>query len=337
MSVTDEVTSNKRRKVVIVNASKYDRDCSWSEIASVAQVDRYDDSTAEEILERTKDADVIVTKELPVTADLISKLSPSVKGICEAGTGYNNIDMEAAKKKGLVVCNVPAYSSEGVATLVMTYALNFSCSMFQQQRRLHEGKRDSFTVGMMGGGGSPGFDLPHVEMAGKTMGVIGGSGRIGVNVADLANAFGMKVLISDMSKPNRDNVEWVSIEELLSRSDYVSVNCPLFPSTRHLIDSSKIQMMKKSAFLINCARGPIVKEDDLIAELKKGTIAGAGLDVQEVEPVAPDSPLFTTENLFLSPHIGWQRRESRQKLLNTTAANAASILDGKPINVVSSN
>lgn len=326
---------SSKAKAVIVNASKYDKDCDWSELSKVAEIHRYDDSTPAEILERIQGAAVVITKELPVPAELIKKFPPSVKGICEAGTGYNNIDTAAAKKQGLVVCNVPAYSNEAVATLVMTYVLNFSCSMFTQQRRLLEGNRASFTTGMIGGGGTVGFDLPHVELQGKVMGLIGGGGRIGLSVADLALAFGMKVLISDLAKPNKDGVEWVSIEELLKQSDYVSIHCPLFPSTRHLMDSAKLQMMKPSAFLINCARGPIVKETDIIAELKKGTIAGAALDVQELEPLPEDSPLFTTENLYLSPHIGWQRLESRQKLVNTTSTNVAAILAGKPENVVS--
>jgi len=322
-------------KAVIVNASKYDLGCDWSSMNKFAEVHRYEDSTQAEFLERVAGADVVITKELPVPAELIAQFPPTVKGICEAGTGYNNIDLDAARNKGLVVCNVPAYSNEAVATLVMTYVLNFSCSMFQQQKRLLDGHRDSFTTGMVGGGGTVGFDLSHTELAGKTIGLIGGGGRIGLSVAHLALAFDMKVLISDLAKPRRDDVEWVSIEALLARSDYVSIHCPLFPSTHHLMDSSKLQQMKKTAYLINCARGPIVKEEDVIAELKKGTIAGAALDVQEVEPLPQDSPLFTTENLYLSPHIGWQRKESRQKLVNTTVDNAAAILNGSPQNVVS--
>jgi len=322
-------------KAVIVNASKYDLSCDWSALGKFAEVHRYDDSTQAEILERVAGADVVITKELPVPAELIAQFPPSVKGICEAGTGYNNIDLDAARSKGLVVCNVPAYSNEAVATLVMTYVLNFSCSMFQQQRRLYDGNRASFTTGMVGGGGTVGFDLPHTEVQGKTIGLIGGGGRIGLSVAKLALAFDMKVLISDLAKPRMEGVEWVSIEELLAQSDYVSIHCPLFPSTRHLMDSAKLQQMKKSAYLINCARGPIVKEVDVIEELKKGTIAGAALDVQEVEPLPADSPLFTTENLYISPHIGWQRLESRQKLVNTTIENVAAILEGSPQNVVS--
>jgi len=141
-------------KAVIVNASKYDSGTSWSSLNKVAESSRYDDSTPKEFVERAAGAAVVITKELPVTREIISQFTPSVKGICEAGTGYNNIDLEAAKEKGIVVCNVPAYSNEAVATLVMTYVLNFSCSMFEQQIRLMNGNRSSFTTGMVGGGGT---------------------------------------------------------------------------------------------------------------------------------------------------------------------------------------
>jgi len=321
-------------KAVIVNASKYDSGTSWSSLSKVAEVCRYDDSTPQEFVERCAGASVVITKELPVTREIISKFPSSVKGICEAGTGYNNVDLDAAKERGIVVCNVPAYSNEAVATLVMTYVLNFSCSMFEQQIRLMQANRLSFTTGMVGGGGTVGFDLPHFEVRGKTIGLIGGGGRIGLAVADLALAFGMRVLISDLAKPRNEQCEWVEMDELLKQSDFVSIHCPLFPSTHHLMNEAKLKLMKPSAFLINAARGPLVKETDVIAALEAGVIAGAGLDVQEVEPLEPDSPLFSTKNLFLTPHIGWQRLESRQKLVDTTISNVAAILAGKPENVV---
>jgi len=176
--------------------------------------------------------------------------------------------------------------------------------------------------------------LSHFEVRGKTIGLIGGGGRIGLAVADLALAFGMRVLISDLAKPRNEQCEWVEMDELLKQSDFVSIHCPLFPSTKHLINEAKLKLMKPSSFLINAARGPLVKETDVIAALEAGVIAGAGLDVQEVEPLEPDSPLFTTKNLFLTPHIGWQRLESRQKLVDTTISNVAAILAGKPENVV---
>mmetsp|Transcript_12106 Transcript_12106/g.22219 ORF Transcript_12106/g.22219 Transcript_12106/m.22219 type:complete len:353 (+) Transcript_12106:64-1122(+) len=321
-------------KVVVVNGSKYDIGCSWDAIKDKCEFHHYHDSTPEQILDRCKDSDVIVTKELPVGADIIEKLPSKMKAICEAGTGYNNIDIKAAQEKGLYVCNVPAYSNEAVATLAMTYLLNFSASLFEQQKRLWEGNRDSFTDGMIGGGGTVMYDLPHAEIRGKVLGVIGG-GRIGQSMIDLALPFGLKCLVYDPYPGKRADVEWTSLEDLLARSDYVSIHCPLFPSTHHLMNSERLRMMKKSAFLINCARGPVVKELDLIKELNAGTIAGAALDVQEVEPVENDSPLFTAKNLVLSPHIGWQRKESRQKLIDTTIDNCLAIMRGKPENVVS--
>mmetsp|Transcript_4049 Transcript_4049/g.9446 ORF Transcript_4049/g.9446 Transcript_4049/m.9446 type:complete len:355 (+) Transcript_4049:63-1127(+) len=326
-------TRNFASKVVVVNASKYDLHCDWSRMNSFAELHRYDASTDEELLERCKDAAIVVTKERPVPAELIKKLPSTVKGICEAGTGYNNIDTAAAKEKGLVVSNVPAYSNEAVATLAITYVLAFSVSLFKQQKRLWEGDKASFTTGMIGGGGTVIYDLPHVELQGKTIGIIGG-GRIGQSMMDVSLPFGMRVLVYDPYPGKRTDVEWVSLEELLTQSDYVSIHCPLFPSTHHLINAERLKMMKQSAFLVNCARGPIVKEADIIEALTKGEIAGAALDVQEQEPVPADSPLFTTPNLILSPHIGWQRLESRQKLVDTTIDNCQAILKGSPQNVV---
>ena len=235
-------------KVVVVNASKYDLQCNWSRMESFAELHRYDHSTDAELLDRCKDATIVVTKERPMPADLISKLPPTVKGICEAGTGYNNIDTAAAKEKGLAVCNVPAYSNEAVATLAITYVLAFSSSLFKQQRRLWEGDKASFTTGMIGGGGTVIYDLPHVELQGKTIGVIGG-GRIGQSMMDVSLPFGLKVLVYDPYPGKRTDVEWVSLEELLTKSDFVSIHCPLFPSTHHLINAERLKMMKKSAFL----------------------------------------------------------------------------------------
>jgi glycerate dehydrogenase len=293
----------------------------------VAELSRFDESTPEEIVARVAGQEIVITKELPVPGELIARFSDSVRLICEAGTGYNNIDLAAAKAKRIAVCNAPAYSTDAVAQLVITFVLNFSASLIPQQRMLWQGNRDNF---------SKSLQLPHFELAGKVLGLIGGSGAIGSKVAELALALGMEVLISSRTPkpPARSGVATVPLEELLERSDFVSIHCPLTAGTRHLIDRAALEKMKPSAFLINTARGAIVREADLIEALQRGTIAGAGLDVQDPEPPAPESPLYTLENVILTPHIGWKRLETRQRLMDIVAGNVAAFIGGRPVNLV---
>ncbi|CAE8643896.1 unnamed protein product [Polarella glacialis] len=258
---------------------------------------------------------------------VIAKFPDSVKLIAEAGTGYNNIDIQAARARGITVCNVPAYSNDAVAQLVVTFLLNFSCSMVPQQRMLMKGDKSNFTKHLQ---------VPHFEAGGKTLGLIGGGGTIGSKVTEIALTLGLTILISSRNpKPSADpRVQIVTLDELLAQSDFISIHCPLTDATRHLIDTAALGKMKPSAFIINTARGAIVKEGDLIAALQAGTIAGAGLDVQDPEPPAEDSPLYTLDNVILTPHIGWRRLETRQRLMDMVAENVAAFLRGSPTNVV---
>ena len=259
--------------------------------------------------------------------NLISQFPDSVKLICEAGTGYNNIDIVAAREKNITVCNVPSYSTEAVADLVITYILNFSSSLIQQQIMLKQKNFNNFTKHL---------ELPHFELQGKILGVIGGYGTIGREVIKIALALGMNINIySRTQKPwDNPNVHFVSLEDLLKQSDFVTLHCPLNPDTLNLIDKDMIRLMKPSAFIINTSRGPIIKESDLIEALQNGRIAGAALDVQDPEPPEITNPLFDMENVILTPHIGWRRFESRQRLIELMAVNIISFIQGKPINVV---
>jgi glycerate dehydrogenase len=310
---------------VLVNAGRLDFDSGLdlSKMSSMVELTRFEaDASPEQILERVQGQEMIITKEIPVPGCVIAQFPDSVKLIQEAGTGFNNIDLTAAKAKGITVCNCPAYSSDAVAQLVVTFVLNFSCSMVPQMRMLSQGNRDNFTKCLQ---------FPHFELGGKTIGLIGGSGGIGSKVATLAEAMGMKVIITSRSpKPNA-----VPLEELLSTSDFVSLHCPLNDETRGIINKTTLGLMKPTAFLINTGRGPLVKEDELIEALKAGHIAGAGLDVQEVEPPADDSPLYQLENVILTPHIGWKRLETRQRLMDIVTANLDAFTKGNPVNVVS--
>ena len=313
-------------RVVVVNASKmnYDHLLDFSVLSNDVQV--YDDSTNEEVIERIQGARVVVTKELPVGADLLSQFPDSVKLIVEAGTGYNNIDLDAARAKGITVCNIPAYSTERVAHTVIMMLLNFSSTMQQQIGMLTKGDRSNFTKYLQ---------VSHTEVNGKTLGVVG-AGHIGMEVIKVAKALGMNVLIHTRTpKADGDGIRYVSLDELLEHSDYITLHCPLNEQTKHMINKDTIAKMKSSAVIINTGRGALINEADLCEALVAKRIAGAGLDVQEVEPPVEDSPLYTLDNVIITPHMGWKGLETRQRLVGIIRDNVQAFLKGEPINVVS--
>ena len=313
-------------KTVVLNAKKmnFDGKLDFSILSSEVVV--YDDTTPEELLERIQDADVIVTKEMPVSGDLIRQFPDSVKLICEAGTGYNNLDLAAAKEKGIMVCNIPAYSTQRVAQTAIMLILNLSSAMQVQMAMLAKGNHDNFTKNLQ---------VPHVEVNDKTLGIIG-AGHIGREVIRIAKAMDMKILVYTRTpKEDGDGIRYVDLETLLRNSDYVSLLCPLTPQTRHMINKDTLAMMKPEAFLINTSRGALTDEPALIEALQNGVIAGAGLDVQEVEPPAGDNPLYTMSNVLLTPHMGWKGLETRKRLVSILAGNIKAWEDKKPVNVVS--
>ena len=313
-------------RVVVVNASKmnYDQALDFSVLSSDVQV--YDDSTNAELIERIQGARVVVTKELPVGADLLSQFPDTVKLIVEAGTGYNNIDLNAAKERGITVCNIPAYSTERVAHTVIMMILNFASTMQKQIGMLAKGDRSNFTKYLQ---------VSHTEVNGKTLGVVG-AGHIGMEVIKVAKALGMNVLVHTRTpKADGDGIRYVSLDELLEYSDYITLHCPLNEQTKYMINKEAISKMKTSAVIINTGRGPLINEADLCEALAAKRIAGAGLDVQEVEPPAEDSPLYTLDNVIITPHMGWKGLETRQRLVGIIRDNVQAFFKGEPINVVS--
>lgn len=313
-------------RVVVVNASKmnYDYLLDFSVLSNDVQV--YDDSTNAELIERIQGARVVVTKELPVGADLLSQFPDSVKLIVEAGTGYNNIDLDAARAKEITVCNIPAYSTERVAHTVIMMLLNFSSTMQQQIGMLAKGDRSNFTKYLQ---------VSHTEVNGKTLGVVG-AGHIGMEVIKVAKALGMNVLVHTRTpKADGDGIRYVSLDELLEHSDYITLHCPLNEQTKHMINKDTIAKMKSSAVIINTGRGALINEADLCEALAAKRIGGAGLDVQEVEPPVEDSPLYTLDNVIITPHMGWKGLETRQRLVGIIRDNVQAFLKGEPINVVS--
>lgn len=313
-------------RVVVVNAGKmnYDHALDFSILSNDVQV--YDNSTNEELIERIQGARVVVTKELPVNAELLSQFPDTVKLIVEAGTGYNNIDLNAAKERGITVCNIPAYSTERVAHTVIMMILNFASTMQQQIGMLAKGDRSNFTKYLQ---------VSHTEVNGKTLGVVG-AGHIGMEVIKVAKALGMNILVHTRTpKADGDGVRYVSLDELLENSDYITLHCPLNDQTKYMINKETIAKMKPSAVIVNTGRGPLINEADLCEALAAKRIAGAGLDVQEVEPPAEDSPLYTLDNVIITPHMGWKGLETRQRLVGIIRDNVQAFFKGEPINVVS--
>lgn len=314
------------QRVVVLNGDKmnYDGKLDFSVLSPDTVV--YDDSKGDEIVERIDGAAAVITKEMPVPAEIIQQFPDSVKLIVEAGTGYNNIDIQAAKDKGITVCNIPAYSTQRVAHTAVMLLLNLASSMRVQMAMLTKGNRRNFTDHLL---------VPHGEVNGKVLGIIG-AGHIGREVMKIAIALGMEIVVYTRTpRPDEDHITYTDLETVLKTCDYLSIHCPLTEKTRHLIDRDAIALMKPSACIINTARGAIIDETALIEALQQHRLAGAGLDVQEVEPPVADSPLYTMEHVILTPHMGWKGLETRQRLVQIIAEDVRHFFDGDPVNVVS--
>lgn len=314
------------QRVVVLNGDKmnYDGKLDFSVLSPDTVV--YDDSKGDEIVERIDGAAAVITKEMPVPAEIIQQFPDSVKLIVEAGTGYNNIDIQAAKDKGITVCNIPAYSTQRVAHTAVMLLLNLASSMRVQMAMLTKGDRRNFTDHLL---------VPRGEVNGKVLGIIG-AGHIGREVMKIAIALGMEIVVYTRTpRPDEDHITYTDLETVLKTCDYLSIHCPLTEKTRHLIDRDAIALMKPSACIINTARGAIIDETALIEALQQHRLAGAGLDVQEVEPPVADSPLYTMEHVILTPHMGWKGLETRQRLVQIIAEDVRHFFDGDPVNVVS--
>ena len=312
-------------KTVVLNGDRmnYDHRLDFRILSDEVKV--YEETETAQILERIQGFDIVVTKEIPVPGDIIRQFPEEVKLIVEAGTGYNNHDLEAIKEKGITLCNVPAYSTERVAHTAIMMILNLSSSMRKQMNMLHDKDRTNFTRCMQ---------VDHVEVNGKTLGVIG-TGNIGREVIKVAQALGMEILAyARTPREDEPGIRFAGLEEVLAKCDYLTLHCPLNADTRHLINRETLALMKPTAFIINTARGALIDEAALIEALQEGRIAGAGLDVQEVEPPAADNPLYYMENVILTPHMGWRGLETRQRLVSIAADDIKNFLVGTPVNVI---
>jgi glycerate dehydrogenase len=300
-------------------------DNPWDEVSRLGAFRCYDSTPREFIVERAAEADVILTNKTPVRADMLAQL-PRLKFIGVLATGYNVVDVPAARARGIVVSNVPVYGTDTVAEYVFALLLNF-----HRQPQLHH---DLVRRGEWSKNEWSFWRMPLTELAGQTLGIVG-FGRIGRRVAELAAAFKMKVLANNPSRnPPPGNFAWSELPQLFAESDVVTLHCNLTPQNTGMINRSLLQRMKPTAYLINTARGPLINEADLAEALRQGRLAGAALDVVSTEPISSDSPLLQAPNLTLTPHIAWATLAARRRLMQITAQNVAAFLSGQPVNVV---
>lgn len=303
-------------------------DNPWTEIESLGELTVYPRTTIDQIVERAKDADIILTNKCPLSAETLAQL-PKLKFIAVLATGYNIIDTAYTSQHHIPVSNVPIYSTDAVAEFVFSTILDFFKKPAHHSILSHQGEWQN----------SQDFcfwkNRNFTELAGKTLGIIG-FGRIGQRTAELGAAFKMNILANSRSRSATTSFpfQWASIDEILEKSDVISLHCPLTPDTQGLISKNSIEKMKSSAFLINTARGPLIDEAALAAALNSGRIAGAACDVVSAEPILPTNPLLGAKNLTLTPHIAWAATEARHRLMAITAQNISAFLAGKPIHLV---
>lgn len=297
-------------------------DLSWAPLEALGELTVYDRTPADQIAARIADAELVLTNKAVLSRELIAG-AKKLKYIGVLATGYNVVDVAAAKELGVVVTNIPAYSTDSVAQLVFALLLEICHNVGHHSQAVHAGRWSANADFCF-------WDTPLIELAGKTMGIVG-YGRIGHKVAEIARCFGMNVIA--WTRTPRDP-ECVSLDELLARSDVISLHCPLFPETKNLINRDTIAMMKDGVILINTSRGPVVNDTDLREALESGKVYAAGADVSTVEPIPADSPLLGAKNMFLTPHIAWATFEARERLMDIAVKNVEAFLSGAPVNTV---
>jgi glycerate dehydrogenase len=304
-------------------------DLSWDGFKEFGDIVLFDRTPEDKIIERAGMAEIVLTNKTPLSSEMLKHL-PHLKYIGVLATGYNIVDIESANNQGIVVTNIPAYGTASVSQ--MTFALLLELCHHVQRHS------DAVMTGKWSASNDWCFwEYPLVELQDKTIGIIG-FGNIGKRTADIAAAFGMKILAHDRNEsdqPHRKDFKWAGLPELFKESDVITLHCPLTPETKGIINKSNLALMKSTAFLINTARGPLIVEEDLAEALNSGVIAGAGLDVLSVEPPLKDNPLFQAKNCLITPHISWATREARSRLMDIAVGNLRNYLNGNPVNIVS--
>ena len=303
-------------------------DLSWNALLELGELEVFERTPEDEIVSRARDTEVLLTTRAPVSAATITKLQ-RLRYIGVVFTGYDQVDLKAARARGIPVTNVPTYGTSSVAQLVFALLLELChhVALHSEASRAGEWSRcANFSF----------WQTPLIELESKTMGIVG-FGRIGRRVGEIASALGMRVIASDEAKKNAPawpGFEWCELNELLAAADVVSLHCPLLPQTRGIINASALSRMRPTGFLINTSRGPLIVEQDLADALNQQRLAGAGVDVLSSEPPSLDNPLLHAKNCLVTPHIAWATKEGRMRLIDTAAANLKAFLQGHPKNVV---
>ena len=317
-------------KIVILDGyTENPGDLSWDWLKEFGEYEVYDRTPYEdaEIIRRIGDAEVVMTNKCPISAATMDAC-PNMKFITVLATGYNIVDYEYAKSKGIPVANVPTYGTAAVGQFAIALLLEICHHVAHHSQAVHEGRWEHCADWCF-------WDYSLIELDGKTMGIIG-FGRIGQQTGRIAKALGMKILASG-SRPTdsgREIAEYVELDELLAKSDVIALHCPLFPSTKGIINKDSIAKMKDGVIIINNSRGPLVVEQDLADALNSGKVAAAGLDVVSTEPINGDNPLLTAKNCLITPHISWAPKEARQRIMDITEGNLRAYLSGAPVNVI---
>ena len=332
----DEVFGKDRetlmKKIVVLDGYTLNPgDLTWKGMESLGKCTVYNRTPPEEVVPRAQDSEIVLTNKTVLSSGVINQL-PKLRYIGVLATGYNVVDTETAHTRSIPVTNVPAYGTQSVAQMVFAHLLNLAQHVAHHAETVKCGRWTS----------NPDFcywDMPLIELAGLTMGIIG-FGRIGRVVANLAMAFGMKVIAYDIVTPSKmpggfpGECQFVKMDDIFRISDVISLHCPLTPQTKNIINKERLERMKKTAFLINTSRGPLVDEQALAQALNNERIGGAGLDVLSGEPPEKNNPLLKAKNCFITPHIAWATRAARERLLKIAVDNVASFLEGTPQNVV---
>lgn len=316
-------------KIVVLDGyTENPGDLSWDNLEKLGELTVYDRTAPEDIVERIGNAQAVIVNKVPITEETL-KHCPEIRYIGVLATGYNVIDIKAARKRNIPVCNIPTYGTTAVGQFAMAMLLEICHHTAHHSQAVHEGRWENNPDWCF-------WDYPLIELAGKTMGIIG-YGRIGQNTGRLAQAFGMNVLAYDKFRNPElvtETCRYAGLEELFSASDVIFLHCPLFPETEGIINKQNINKMKDGVIILNNSRGPLINEQDLREALDSGKVYAAGLDVVSAEPIRGDNPLLGAKNCIITPHISWAPKESRQRLMNIAVENLEAFMHGTPQNVV---
>ena len=316
------------RIVILDGYTENPGDLSWEGMERLGELTVYDRTPKDKVIERIGDAEIVYTNKTPISGESLTAC-PKIKFIGVLATGYNIVDIKTAQEKGILVTNIPTYGTTAVAQMVFALLLEICHHVGEHSDAVYRGDWTNNADWCF-------WNYPLIELAGKTMGIIG-LGRIGQNTAKIAQAFGMNVLAFDAFRNmniESENCRYAEFEEVLKKSDVISLHCPLFPETQGIVNKENISKMKNGVIIINTSRGPLVVEEDLRDALNSGKVYAAGLDVVSTEPIKMDNPLLQAKNCFMTPHIAWAPKESRKRLMDIAVSNLEAFIIGKPINLV---